>query len=158
MVGHLHSVDAGSESTAEGDHRIRVLIADGHPAMRRILRRLLEQDDEIAVVGEAGDFATAITRARIRRPQVLVLDVRMPGAAGLDSIQELRAHAAGTEVVLVTMENNPTFANRALERGGVGLVLKDAAEVELCEAVRRAVRGEKYRSPSVKDIWPATTG
>jgi DNA-binding NarL/FixJ family response regulator len=102
------------------------------------------------LVGEAGDFASAVAQARARRPRVLVVDVRMSGADGLDSIRELRRHAPDTELVLITMENNPTFANRALECGALGLVLKDAAEAELSEAVRRAARGAEYRSPRVK--------
>jgi two-component system, NarL family, response regulator NreC len=158
MVGHLHPVDARSHSDAEVEHRVRVLVADGHPAMRRSLRQLLEQTEDMAVVGEAADFTSAVTQARARRPQVLVLDVRMPGASGLDSIRDLRALAPDSQLVVITMENNPTFTSRALQCGALELVLKDAAEVELCEAVRRAARGEEYRSPRVRDTRPATTG
>lgn len=151
MSGHLPSIDSSSHRDAESNRRIRVLVADAHPPMRRTLKHLLEQEEDMDVVGDAHDFASAVTQARAGRPHVVVLDVRMPGARGLDSIQELRAHAPDTELVLITMQNNPTFATRALECGGLGLVLKDAAEVELSEAVRRAARGEKYRSPRVKD-------
>lgn len=118
--------------------------------MRRALKQLLEEDGNIDVVGEADDFGSALEQTRVRRPRVVVLDVRMPGASGLASIRELRSNAPDAGLVLVTMENNPTFANRALECGGLGLVLKDAAEIELSEAVRRAARGEEYRSPRVK--------
>jgi two-component system response regulator NreC len=149
MSGHLYSVDARSYS-GRGVQRIRVVVADGHAQMRRTLRRLLEQDADVEVIGEAGDFESAVEQARARRPDVLLFDVRMPGAAGLDSIGELRTHAPRTQLVLITLENNPMFADRALESGGIGLVLKDAAETELCEAVRRAARGEEYRSPRVK--------
>ena len=134
-----------------GDPRIRVLVADGHALMRHALKRLLEEDEEIAVVGETGDFESVVKQALACRPHVLVLDVRMPGAAGLESIQQLRAHAPEAELVVVTTENNPTFANRVRQSGALGLVLKDAAEVELSEAVRRAARGEEYRSRRVTD-------
>ena len=150
MSGQLHSVDARAYGDTKGDRRIGVLVADGHASMRRALKHLLEEDGNMEVVGEADDFASAVTQARTLRPRVLVLDVSIPGASGLESIQEFQAHAPDAELVLITMENNPTFANRALEYGGLGLVLKDAAEVELCEAVRRAARGEEYRSPRVR--------
>jgi DNA-binding NarL/FixJ family response regulator len=150
MSGHLHPVDARDYGDAGGDQRIRVLLAERHPPMRRALKRLLEQDEDMEVVGEADDFASAVTQVRARRPQVLVLDVRMSGAHALDSIRELRAHRPHTELVLITMESSPTFASQALECGARGLVLKDVAEAELAEAVRQAARGLEYRSPRVK--------
>jgi two-component system response regulator NreC len=80
-----------------------------------------------------------------------VLDVRLPGAAGSDSVHGVRAHVPGTGLVLVMMEDNPAFAKRALESGALALVLKDAAETELFEAARRAVRGHAFRNSRVKD-------
>lgn len=152
MRAQPRSEDAPPRRDEVGNHRIRVLVADGHPSMRRVLKRLLEQDEDMEVIGEAGDFASAVTQTRAGRPKVLVLDVRMPGAVGLHSIRELRAIAPEAEIVLITMESNPSFADRALEYGGRGLVLKDAAELELSEAVRLAARGETYTSPRVGSI------
>jgi two-component system, NarL family, response regulator NreC len=127
-----------------------VVVADNHASMRRTLRLLLDGEADVEVVAEAADFAAAARQVATQHPRVLVLDVRLPNGFGVEGIQQLRELAPGTEIVVVTMHENPTFAERALRAGALGLVLKDTAEVELAEAVRRAAGGLEYRSPRIR--------
>jgi two-component system, NarL family, response regulator NreC len=117
--------------------------------MRRSLRLLLDNERDIEVVAEAGELSTAIGHVRGYRPQVLVLDLRMPDGSSVQAIRRLRAQAPGTEVVAITMHEGPAFAKHALDAGAIGFVLKDTADAELAEAVRSAARGEVYTSPRV---------
>ncbi len=128
---------------------IRLVLADDHHLVRRNLRLLLEGEDGIAVVGEAGDLSTAIRHVRGHAPHVLLLDLRMPGGSSIEAIRRLRAEAPETEIVVVTMEDNPVFARQALDAGAVGYVLKDHADGELSQAVRLAAGGDEYVSPRV---------
>lgn len=130
---------------------IRVVLADGHALMRSSLRRLLEGEQDIAVIAEAQDLTTAVSHVHGHRPHVLVLDLSMPGGSGLDAIDELHERAPDTKIVVITMNDSPMFAQRALAAGAVGLVLKNRADSELSEAVRAAARDEEYVSPRVAD-------
>jgi two-component system response regulator NreC len=133
---------------------VRVVLAEDHATMRRSLRLLLDSEPDLEVVAEAGDQATAIGHVHGHRPQVLVLDLRMPSGSSIETIRRLRAHAPGTEVVVITMQESPAFAKHALDAGAIGYVLKDTADAELPEAVRHAARGELYTSPRVSPSWP----
>jgi two-component system, NarL family, response regulator NreC len=152
MAAHLHlaptPIDAGSDSEAMP---IRVVLADGHALMRRSLRQLLDGEQGIAVIAEAQDLTTAVSHVHEHRPHVLVLDLSMPDGSGLDAIGELRERAPDTQIVAITMNDTPMFAQRALAAGAVGLVLKNRADSELPEAIRAAVRDEEYVSPCVAD-------
>ncbi|MHB1837130.1 MAG: response regulator [Solirubrobacteraceae bacterium] len=134
---------------APADPEIRVVLADDHHLVRRSLRLLLESEDGISVVGEAGDLHTTILHVRQHAPHVLLLDLRMPNGSSIEAIRGLRAEAPDTAIVVVTMENHPLFARRALDAGAVGYVLKDHADDELAHAVRLAARGQEYVSRRV---------
>jgi len=110
---------------------------------------VLDGEDGVKVIAEAGDLPTVIRHVRSHRPQVLVLDLRMPTGSSIDAIRSLREQAPGTEIVVVTMEESPAFAEQALDADAIGFVLKDTADAELPEAVRRAARREPYVSPRV---------
>lgn len=129
--------------------QIRVVVADDHALMRRSLRRLLESEQDIEVIAEADDLPGAAHHVHGRRPHVLVLDLAMSGTSSLQTITQLRQRVPDTQIVVVTMEENPAFAQRALAAGALGFVLKDHADTDLLEAVRAADRGEEYLSPSV---------
>jgi two-component system response regulator NreC len=130
---------------------IRIVLADGHALMRRSLRQLLEGEQDIAVIAEAQDLTTTVSHVHSDRPHVLALDLSMPDGSGLDAIGELRERAPDTQIVVLTMNDSPMFAQRALAAGAVGLVLKNRADSELSEAVRAAAREEEYVSPRVAD-------
>jgi two-component system, NarL family, response regulator NreC len=124
--------------------QIKIVVADDHAVVRSGLRLLLEKEDDLSVVAEAGDVADALRYVRAHRPQVLVLDLNMPGEPSLPAIPNV---PEGTAVVVLTMQNDPAFAREALQAGALGYVLKEAASTELVEAVRLAARGETYLNP-----------
>ncbi|WP_249010242.1 response regulator transcription factor [Conexibacter sp. DBS9H8] len=126
---------------------IRIVIADDHPIFRRGLRELLENEPDFEVVAEAEDADSARRYVRGHHPDVLVIDLNMPGEAVLDVLPDLRSEFSDTEIVVLTMQNEPAYARRALQDGALGYVLKDAAAQELVTAVRAAVRGESFLNP-----------
>jgi DNA-binding NarL/FixJ family response regulator len=128
---------------------VRILLVDDHSMVRAGLRLLLEEDGDFQVVGEAGDVEGALDAARVQGPDVILLDLNMPGRPSLPAIPELlRAHP-GTAVVVMTQHDDPEFARMALSGGASGFVLKEAAHGELVEAVRAAVAGRTYLNPSL---------
>jgi two-component system response regulator NreC len=128
---------------------ITVVLADDHRVVRSGLRVLLESDGRFTVLGEAGDVAGAVEQVRDCRPRVLVLDLNMGGDSSLDAIPQLRAGWPETQIVILTMQEEPAFARAALRAGAVGYVLKDAAGDELMSAVVLAARGETYLNPQL---------
>jgi two-component system, NarL family, response regulator NreC len=126
---------------------IRIVIADDHAVVRRGLRLLLDSEDGFHVVAEAGDVDSARRYVRGHHPSVLVLDLNMPGGSTLEAIPQLRVEAPATQIVVLTMQEEPAFARQALSAGALGYVLKEAADSELVEAVRRAAAGETYLNP-----------
>ncbi|HET8953458.1 MAG TPA: response regulator transcription factor [Solirubrobacteraceae bacterium] len=129
------------------DDIIRVVIADDHAVVRSGLRLLLEAQEDMHVVAEAGDVPTALQVIRAHRPTVAVLDLNMPGGSGLDAIPSLRESTPQTAIVVLTMQDDPAFARQALQSGALGFVLKEAADEELLEAVKLAARGDTYLNP-----------
>jgi two-component system response regulator NreC len=138
-----------SPSQGPGESTIRVLLADDHAQMRRSLRLLLEDEHDIEVVAEAADLGSVVTQLDGERPSVLVLDLRMPGGSSGETIERLRERAPATRIVVVTMDENPVFAERALASGALGFVTKDLADEELPRAVRAAANGERCVSPRI---------
>jgi two-component system response regulator NreC len=131
---------------ASGDV-IKIVIADDHTVVRSGLRLLLDKEPDLEVVAEAGDVADALRYVRAHRPQVLVLDLNMPGDPSLPAIPQVAEGSPDTHVVVLTMQNDPAFAREALQAGAAGYVLKEAAGTELVEAVRLAAVGETYLNP-----------
>jgi two-component system response regulator NreC len=122
------------------------VIADDHSVVRRGLRQVLEAEG-LEVVAEAGDIDGARRYARGHHPDVLVLDLNMPEGSSLDAVPDIRAECPDTQIVVLTMQNEPAYARQALGAGVLGYVLKDAADAELVEAVRRAAVGDTYLNP-----------
>jgi DNA-binding NarL/FixJ family response regulator len=138
---------AGSERQRPTREAIRVVIADDHAVVRRGIRQLLEAEGGFEVVAEAGDIDGARRYVRGHHPDVLVLDLNMPEGSSLDAVPDIRAEAPETRIVVLTMQNEPASARQALSAGVLGYVLKDAADAELVEAVRRAAAGDSYLNP-----------
>ncbi len=125
---------------------IRILLADDHAVVRSGLRHVLGAEEDMEVVAEAGDLEETIRRVRGHRPDVLVLDLNLGKASSLPAIPEL---SGLTRVVVLTMQDDPAFARRALADGAVGFVLKETAEGVLLDAVRRAAAGGTYLDPAL---------
>ncbi len=136
--------DAAEDPAAQS---IRVVIADDHAVVRRGLRQLLDSEEGFEVVAEASDLDGARRYVRGHHPDVLVLDLNLPDGLSLGAIPEIRAQCPDTQIVVLTMQNEPAYARQSLRAGAVGYVLKEAAESELVEAVRRAAVGDIYLNP-----------
>ena len=121
-----------------------VVIADDHTVVRQGLRLLIDNEDGLQVIAEAGTVPDAERLTRAHRPTVLVLDLNMPGGSSLEAIPRLREQTA---VVVLTMQDDPAFARQALQAGALGFVLKEAADEELLEAIRLAAAGDTYLNP-----------
>ena len=143
--------DVAERDPAEGERKatIRIVIADDHAVVRSGLRMLLDAEADFEVVAEAGDVDAARRYVRGHHPAVLVLDLNMPGGSSLEAIPAIRAESPDTQIVVLTMQEEPAFARQALSAGATGYVLKEAADSELVEAVRRAAVGETYLNPAL---------
>ena len=126
---------------------VRIVLADDHQVVRSGLRMLLDAEEGFEVVAEASDVEAARRYVRGHHPAVLVLDLNMPGGSSLEAIPLIREESPGTQIVVLTMQQEPAFAREALSAGALGYVLKEAADEELVEAVRNAAAGEHYLNP-----------
>jgi two-component system response regulator NreC len=128
---------------------VRIVLVDDHVVVRSALRLLLEAEPEFEVVSEAGDAEEAARKVRGHHPQVLVLDINMPGGSGLAAVPRIREESPETQIVVLTMQNEPAFAREAMQAGALGYVLKEAADAQLVQAVRMAAAGETYLQPEL---------
>jgi two-component system response regulator NreC len=126
-----------------------VVLVDDHAVVRGALKALLEGQEDLEVVGEAGDIAAGQAIVAAKQPRVLVLDVNLPDGLAVDSLPRLREGSPQTQIVLLTMERDLTLARRALDAGASGYLFKDSAHLELIEAVRAAAVGERHLAPAV---------
>jgi two-component system response regulator NreC len=129
------------------DQDITVVLADDHAVVRKGLRLLLEAEPGLHVLAEAGTVPDALRMAKAHRPSVLVLDLNMPGGSSLEAIPTILEETEATAIVVLTMQNDPSFARQALQAGALGFVLKEAADDELLGAIRLAAEGETYLNP-----------
>ncbi len=139
---------AASDSSP-GAAPTRIVLADDHVVVRSALRMLLEAEPEFEVVAEAGDADAAVRYTLGHKPDVLILDLNMPGRPSLEAVPDILAASPRTEIVVLTMQNEPAFARRALQAGVRGYVLKEAADAELVQAVRSAAAGDTYLQPAL---------
>ncbi len=146
VSGQVEEEGLGSEVA---DDVITVLLADDHAILRSGLRLLLEAEEGLSVVAEAGDVPTAMRKVRGHRPRVLILDLNLPGASGLSAIPSILEASPDTRIVVLTMQNDPVFAREALSSGALGYVLKEAADTEVVAAVRSAAADQMYVNPGL---------
>ena len=144
--GELRSLRASRGGRLLGVPPVTLVLADDHAVVRSGLKLLLEAEEDFTVLAEAGEIDAARRKVLAHKPDVLVLDLNMPGPPSLPAIPEL---AETTAVVVLTMQNDPAFAREAFQAGARGYVLKEAADAELVEAVRAAAAGRTYLNPSM---------
>jgi len=124
------------------DHQISVLLVDDHSLVRRGFRRILEDEADIRVVGEASDGEEAVKLARSLKPQVVVMDCALPGINGLQATRKILQLLPETLVLMLSMHTEETWVRQAIDAGARGYVLKNAMDLELSAAIRRIVKGE----------------
>ena len=128
---------------------IKIVIADDHQVVRSGLKMLLDAEEDLEVVAEAGDVDSATRTVLGYKPDVLVLDLNMPDGSSLPAIPKMLSDSPSTNIVVLTMQEDPAFAREALQAGARGYVLKEAADNELVEAVRMAAEGRTYLHPEL---------
>ncbi len=126
---------------------IAIILADDHEIVRDGLRRIVEAEGDMEVVAEAGDAESARRRTSGLKPDVLVLDLNMPGEPSLATIPSILEGSPDTAIVVLTMQDDPAFAREAFRLGARAFVVKHAAGAELVDAIRAASRGETYINP-----------
>lgn len=130
----------------------RVLIADDHTIVRQGLRKLLENEDGIEVAGEAADGRDAVAKAVELSPQVVLMDLSMPGLNGLEAIRQIVKRAPKSRILVLSMHKNDAYVLQALRSGAAGYLLKDSAAEEIVSALRAVGRGESYLSPAISKL------
>jgi DNA-binding NarL/FixJ family response regulator len=128
---------------------IKILLVDDHPVVREGLRGMLLAEDDLAVVAEAGGAAEAVAAVRAHEPDVVLMDLRMPGGDGVEATARVLAQRPAVRVVVLTTYDTDADILRAVEAGAAGYLLKDASRAELAQAIRAAARGETVLAPSV---------
>ena len=127
----------------------RILLADDHVLVRAGIRSLLEKLPDTEIVGEAGDGREALNLVQTRQPNIVLMDVAMPGLNGLEAVARIRKDFPAVKVIILSMHANEEYVIQALRAGASGYLLKDAATVELELALLAMARGENYLSPAI---------
>ena len=130
---------------------ISILLADDHEVVRRGVRALLEAEPGITIVGETADGREVVPALERLKPDVLVIDLVMPGVGGLDILKAMTARAIATRAVVLSMHSAEAYVAEALRSGAVGYVVKDAAASDLVEAVRAAAEGRRFLSAPLSE-------
>jgi two-component system, NarL family, response regulator NreC len=131
---------------------IRILLADDHSILREGLRMLLDRQDEFAVVGDASNGREAVEMAEKHDPDVVIMDLAMPGLNGIEATRRIIARSPRTAVVILSMHSDESYILRSLKAGARGYLLKDSLKADLIDAVRAAVRGKSFFSPKVSQV------
>jgi two-component system response regulator NreC len=132
--------------------KIRVLIADDHAILRAGLRMLIDAQADMTVVAEAQDGIDAVEKIQEQRPDVAILDLTMPRSGGLDAIQQILNAKLPTQVLFLTMHEDPAYLRTALAAGAAGYVLKKSVDADLLSAIRAVHKGRRYVDPELADV------
>jgi two-component system response regulator NreC len=128
---------------------IRIVVVDDHAVVRSGLRMLLEAEDDIEVVGEAGNTRDAVFEVRAQKPDVILLDVVMPGESGIEAAPKLLHEAPEAKILVLSMQDDPRYVREAFAAGASGYVLKEAADAEVVSAIREVAGGTRYVHPAL---------
>jgi len=130
-------------------HKIKCLLVDDHTLVRQGIRQLLDRETDIEVVGEAACAQEGVTKTRELRPDVVLMDVSMPGLSSFEAVRQIRKQSPGSKVLFLTMYDDKEYVVECMEAGAAGYILKDTPIQQLVTAVRDVYRGQKYLSPQV---------
>jgi len=130
--------------------KLTVLLVDDHSLVRRGFRRMLEDDEDISVIGEASDGSEAVQMALALKPKVVVMDCALPGVSGLIATKQILEKAPQTAVLMLSMHSEETLVRQALDAGARGYMLKNAMDLDLAGVVKRIAAGEKVLDPQVE--------
>jgi two-component system, NarL family, response regulator NreC len=128
---------------------IRIVIVDDHAVVRSGLKLLLDGQEDLEVVGEAGDARTAVFEVRAQKPDVILMDVVMPTGSGIEATPDVLKEAPDAKVLILSMQDDPAYVREAFAAGASGYVLKEAADAELVAAVREVAAGQRYVHPAL---------
>lgn len=131
---------------------IRILLADDHKVLRRGLRRILEEHDDLEVVGEAGDGREAVDMAAVLQPDIVVMDIGMPQMNGIEATRQAVMRNPRLNVLILSMYSDENYVVQILRAGARGFLLKDSAEDELIDAVRAVNSGQPFFSPKIAKL------
>jgi len=131
------------------DGKIRVLIVDDHAVLRSGLHLLLDAQSDIEVVGEAGDVKEAVFETRDKQPDVVLMDVVMPGQTGIEGVPLVLKEAPEAKVLVLSMQDDPRYVHEAFAAGAAGYILKEAVDAEVVGAIQRVAAGEHYVHPAL---------
>ncbi len=131
--------------------KLRVLVADDHPVIRSGLRKIMEEEPEIALYGEAGNAEELLHLVRVERWDILILDINLPDRSGLDVLSDLHAFQPELKVIVLSIQDEPAYVGRAFSRGASGYLSKDCETEEVMEAVREVMEGRSYVSRALAD-------
>ena len=146
--GSLAAVSDRAEPEHAGD-AIRIVLAEDHAVVRSALRMLLDAEEDLEVIAEAGDVGSTVRFVSGHQPDVLILDLNMPGGPSLHAVPEMLETSPKSAIVVLTMQSDPVFAREAMQAGVKGYILKDAADSELVKAVRLVAAGSTYLQPEL---------
>ena len=132
--------------------KINVVLADDHVLVRKGIAAMLETDQEISVVGEAGNGIEALASAKALHPDILLLDIRMPEMTGLEAAAKLKGFAPDTKAVILSMHDSEEYVLEALKAGAYGYLLKDIDKAEFIRALKQIHKGTKYFSGTISDV------
>ena len=128
---------------------IRVLVVDDHAVVRAGLRRILDAEPDIETVGEAPNGERAVFEAMDHKPDVVLMDVVMPGKSGIEATRAVLQAVPGTTVLILSMQDDPRYVREAFDAGASGYVMKEAADDEVVDAVRAVAAGQRYLHPTL---------
>ena len=128
---------------------IRIVIVDDHAVVRSGLRLLLDAEGDMEVVGEAGNAREATFEVRAAKPDVVLLDVVMPGESGIEALPQVLHEAPGAKVLVLSMQDDPNYVREAFAAGASGYVLKEAVDAEVVSAIREVAGGSQYVHPAL---------
>jgi len=141
--------------TASQGQNISILLVDDHPIVRQGYRRVLEHQDDFRVVAEADSAATAYNAFKIHEPAIVVMDISMPGASGLEAVRNIRSRSRSVGILVFSMHNEPAQVKAAFKAGANGYVTKSSEPIMLIRAIRAVARGERAMSDDIAHILAA---